>query len=157
MVRIRVTTTGLAELRRDLTAQGERARGPLRPLMSILAQDWASTFQRRILERELDLPTPHPATVAIRRYYGHDGKPRLFRDGTLAHSIGPLDIGDDHFDVGTTLEYAAVTLHGGTVQGPGGPRTVQPHPFLVLDAELLDDTVGMITDYVLLGEGGGLA
>lgn len=152
MVRIRVTSTGLEEAARSLEEIGARVAGDLRSLMGILAQDWASTFQRRILQQEVELPPPHPATLAIRRYYGHQGKPRLFRDGTLVHSIGPLDIGDAHFEVGTPVQYAGVTLHGGTIQGPRGPRTVQPHPFLELDAELLDDTVALIADYLVDGD-----
>lgn len=150
-MRVRVTTSGLEAIERDLAAIAARATGPLRPLMSILAQDWASTFQERILSGDLDLPEPHPATVKIREYYGHSG-PRLVRGGDLAHSIGPLDLGDDYFAVGSELDYAGVTLHGGTVSGPRGTRTVQAHPFLELDSVLLDDTVGLIGDYVLEGE-----
>lgn len=155
MVRVRVTTSGLREIEVSLAEAAERLGRPLRSLMNLLAQDWASTFQRQILERELDLPEPHPATVAIRRYYGHDGKPRLFRGGDLAHSIGPLDIGDFHLEVGTTVEFAGVLMHGGQVTDRRGRQhTVQPHPFMVLDAEMVDDAAGMVADYILLGEEG---
>ena len=151
MVRLRISTLGLDEVVRDLDAIAARLREPLTPLLELAAQDWASALQQNISEGNLDLPDYHPATLAIREYYGHDGKEKLIRGGDLLHSIAPLEFTPDSFTVGTEVEFAKVLQEGGTVTDRRGrPHEVPPWPFIVATDEMVDDLATMVGDYFTL-------
>lgn len=151
MVSVRIHFEGARETARELRGLDAAWGGDLSAVLAAIAEHWAGVFQRRITRRELDIAPLHPATHKIRRYYGHQGKPPLFRAGDLRDSIRPLAVSATGFEVGTILEYAADVQHGGTVTRGGRRRTLPPRPFLFVDDELTDETVELLSE-ALLGD-----
>lgn len=145
---------GAQEARRELLELHDRLHQPMTPLLEAMGQQVASWIQGRIADDGADLrgtpfawPEHHPATKAIRRRYGHEGKPRLYRGGQLQHSIRPLEQGSDYVDVGTNLEGAATVHHGGETSRGGRRRTVQAFPFVVLIDQQIDDLAEIVGIY----------
>lgn len=160
MAKLTIQLEGGPQLERELRELDDRLHRPLDPLLDVIGQQVARWAQNRIRESGADLrgtplawPPLHPATRAIRRRYGHDGKPDLFRGGQLLHDIRPLGRGPDHVDVGATLEYAADVQRGGTVTRGGRRREVPARPFLAITDLQADDLAEMVGAYFAAEEG----
>jgi phage gpG-like protein len=160
-VQARLAIDGAEQAARSLGELGERFNRDLSPLLAAVAADWTTLFQRNIREggRGANWPDLHPATKAIRRYYGHGEGPPLIRSGDLLHSIGLLESTPTSIEVGTTqrgsggVPAARILQSGGTVVDERGHiREVPPFPFIFLEAQDVDDTVELIATY-LFGEG----
>lgn len=161
-MRVSVTVQGASEAASELREIDARLDCDLRPTLAARGQDMVTAFRDNILtegarlaDRGIVWPPLHPATRAIRRYYGHEGKKTLVRGGDLLQSIEVLDLGPSHVEVGTRHHAAATVHHGGEVTDERGRRrTVQSFPFVIPSVQDVDDWTTLIADE-LLGEGGG--
>lgn len=161
MVRFSVTVQGAPAAAADLRRiEARLSRGDLRPVIAARGQDMVTAFREniqtggaRLSDRGIVWPSLHPATRAIRRHYGHEGKKTLVRGGDLLQSIEVLSLGPRHVEVGSTHHAASTVHHGGEVTDERGRRrTVQSFPFVVPSVRDVDDWTALIADE-LLGEG----
>lgn len=152
---VTIQLDGAQQAARELLELDDRLNQPLRPLLEVLGQQIASWAQSRIADSGRDLagtefewPELHPATLAIRRRYGHQGKPVLYRGGQLQHDIRPLAQGADYTEVGATLDYAGTVQFGGETTRGGRRRTVLARPFLVLTDPQIDQLADLVALYL---------
>ncbi len=160
-----IEVEGVERLERDFVAVDERLNGPLNPILATLEESMVANFRANVqsggsrLAALVTLPPEHPATAAIRRHFGHAGKPRLVRGGDLAADIRGLARTGRFVEVGTTLPNMAVLHDGGElVDRRGRRRTVRPHPFLLSTVEDLDGYQKQVAEYFIdepLGVSGG--
>ncbi len=152
-----ITVTGLKDFERDLTEVDHRVnRRSYAPVLETLGAAMQRAFLANLasggsrLASVAPLPPMHPVTAAIRRYYGHEGKPRLRRGGDLQASIKSLGQTDRAVEVGSNLDFAHVLHEGGEVTDRRGRRhSVRPHRFLLSTIEDLEGYDAAIVHYFI--------
>lgn len=152
---MRIDVQGADDLERELAEVDARVNHrPMTPVLETLEGQMVAAFKANItsggsrLASIAPLPRQHPATAAIRRYYGHGAKPRLQRGGQLLESIRGLGKTDRAVEVGTTLP-GMFELHDGgeLVDRRGRRRRVPPHPFLLSTVDDLEGYEQAIANY----------
>lgn len=154
MATVQIQITGAQEAARELR-ELDRRQTDLRPLLEVIGQQVADWAKNRIEESGADLrgtadawPAHHPATTKIRRHYGHEGKPMLFRGGETRDTIRPRDIGPNFVDVVSDRPWSATVQEGGTTSRGGQTRTVPARPFLLVTEQQVDDLAEMTLVYL---------
>lgn len=152
-VRVRVTVDGAKKAVRQFRDDAGRFASPLPPLLTRLGDFLATEMQSNIINERIPLPRLHPQTLAIRAYYGHAGKPKLIRDGSLVKSIRTLRVGSSDVDAGTDHVFpsgntAAQLERGGNLTDKRGrKRYVQPFPFIVTTEEMERGVEALVAEY----------
>jgi phage gpG-like protein len=154
---IELTIDGAEALGQRLRGIATRLEGSPRVLFES-AGELMKTFFRDHIEsggEGLGWPELKPATRAIRKHYGHDGKKTLVRGGDLLQSIDVRSVDEFGVTVGTDLTggptgdvpVARILQDGGEVTDDHGRRTVQAFPFIVLSDTELTDLGDLITNF----------
>lgn len=161
---IEITLDGAEALAGQMAQISASVEGAPRELFPSLGELWKGFFRDNVQSggEGLGWPSLHPATVNIRKKYGHGGKKVLNRGGDLLLSIDVRSVDDESVVVGTDLTggpngdipIARILQDGGQITDDHGTRTVQAFPFIVLSDVQLQDTEDLIRDFyseLLLG------